>query len=76
MNQEPLGQVLDATLSAFSVVGGLTAFWSGALAGLGLIRGLSADGLQHQVNMGLAIGGLYGAPSAIVLFFLRLANVV
>jgi hypothetical protein len=65
------GLLLHATLDAFAVVGGVIAITSGVLAGLALM--FDRD-IANAADMGVAIGGIWGAPSAIVLFILELAH--
>ena len=70
------GVLLDAALDAFAVIGGLIAIWSGFLAGVALILRLDRDQLGYLINVGIAIGGIYGVPSAVVMFFLELGRVI
>jgi hypothetical protein len=63
--------LLGAGLDAFAVIGGTIAITSGALGGLALL--LNRD-VGEAVDVGVAIGGVWGVPSALLLFFLELAH--
>jgi len=63
--------LLHAALDSFAVVGGVIAVTSGLLAGVALI--LQRD-VGDAADMGVAIGGLWSTPPALILFFLELAH--
>jgi hypothetical protein len=55
---------LEATVAAFSVLGGVMAYRSGFSAAQALAFGLPPDVLANQINEGIALGFLWGSPPA------------
>lgn len=65
--------LLQSGLDAFAVIGGTIAIASGLLAGSALLLGRD---VSAAADTGVAIGGIWGAPPAVVLFFLELSHTI
>jgi hypothetical protein len=65
--------LLQAGLDGFAVVGGSIAVASGALAALALSLG---QDVSKAADRGVAIGGIWGVPPALIVFFLELAHAI
>jgi len=59
-------EFLEAIIAAFSVLGGLMAYFSGFNAYRSLIRGHAPPVLAHAVNAGLGEGFAAGTPGALI----------
>lgn len=57
--------LLEATVAAFSVLGGVMAYWSGFSAAQALALEAPPEVLAHLINEGIARGFLSGSPAAV-----------
>lgn len=65
--------LLHSALDSFAVVGGVIAMTSGFLAGLALLQGRDVG---DAADIGVAIGGIWSVPPALVIFFLELGHAI
>jgi hypothetical protein len=68
--------LLHAGLDAFAVVGGATAGASGLFGALALLTGATREQMDEALVNGVAIGGLWGVPSALAVLILELAGLI
>jgi membrane protein YqaA with SNARE-associated domain len=59
-------ELLEAIVTAVSVLGGVMAYWSGYSASQAIVENQSPDVLSHRVNIGLGEGFRAGRPAAVV----------
>ncbi|HEV7774730.1 MAG TPA: hypothetical protein VGO48_15725 [Conexibacter sp.] len=68
--------LLHAGLDAFAVVGGTTAGASGLFGALALLTGAPRERIDEALANGVAVGGLWGVPSALAVLILELAGLI
>jgi hypothetical protein len=62
INAEGFSELVDATVTAVSILGGAMAYTSGFAATQGLIERCDPAELAERINVGIARGFLVGAP--------------
>lgn len=62
--------LVDATVTAVSILGGLMACTSGYAARKSVLEQVPSALLSHRINEGLASGFEWGVPSAVMVFIM------
>jgi hypothetical protein len=64
-------QLIEAAVTAISILGGAMAYCSGYTAAQGVSEELPPEILGHRVNEGLGEGSTWGWPTAIVALIIK-----
>jgi hypothetical protein len=72
INPREVGELVDAAVTAVSVLGGVMACCSGYLAARALAEDRPPSLIAQRVNEGVGEGFLIGAPAAVVTLIIEL----